>query len=170
MPPASFTPRREAECLAIAMAVTPGLAANPVLLPSLAKYMDHPQSSCLLFLTLQPLPLQTLLLSPPRLPSPSTPPLYPSHRRGLQVAQLARVFLWSGMTLEAHLLPPGAPGGASPQLGWVLRSTLLPLLMLDVSSPPPKPAPTWAPLTRPHYCSYTLPSPKLSEKILLNSQ
>lgn len=52
MQPPSFAHRREAECLAIATAINPGLAANPVLLPSLAKYTEHPQSSCLLFLFL----------------------------------------------------------------------------------------------------------------------
>lgn len=57
MQPPSFAHRREAECLAIAMAINPGLAANPVLLPSLAKNTEHPQSSCLLF------PFLSLLLS-----------------------------------------------------------------------------------------------------------
>lgn len=71
MPPPLFTHRREAECLAIALAINPGLAANPILLPSLAKYVDHQQSSCLLFLSLlSSLGISThltLLLNPPRL-------------------------------------------------------------------------------------------------------
>lgn len=60
MQPPSFAHRREAECLAIAMTINPGPAANPVLLPSLAKYMEHPQSSCLLFFLFLPLLLSLL--------------------------------------------------------------------------------------------------------------
>lgn len=181
MQPPSFAHRREAECLAIAMAINPGLAANPILLPSLAKYTDHPQSSCLLFLFL-PLflsllsnlctsthemmlsvhpgyRLQVLLFSPLSIPQERSS----CYTAGLGACRLL---------LHVHLLhlelQEGLPHSCISfwrlnSISWGWMWPLFPQNCSSVSS-----SSYLGSLSHPRYCSYTLPSPKFSVQIPLN--